>query len=93
MTRFGTWNFLPLTALATLVVYMAMVRFLRYRRKTAIEAPYVSGKRSLSEMTTEEAHNIISQLQGLEFPSAFGKARKIALLKVRARFLYLAVHF
>ncbi|KAF4462825.1 hypothetical protein FALBO_10353 [Fusarium albosuccineum] len=32
-------------------------------------------------MTTKEAHDIISQLQLLEFPYAFGKARKIALLK------------
>lgn len=94
MTGFETCgDLLPLTALAALVGYMAIVRFLRYRRKTAIEALFVSGKRSLSEMTTEDAHNIISQLQGLEFPYAFGKARKIALLKVRTRFLYLAVHF
>ncbi|PVH81288.1 hypothetical protein DL98DRAFT_490331 [Cadophora sp. DSE1049] len=35
-------------------------------------------------MTTEEAHRIMTQLQELEFPYAFHKARKIALLKAGA---------
>ncbi|KAJ9426002.1 hypothetical protein QL093DRAFT_2586368 [Fusarium oxysporum] len=62
------------------MLFMAF-RFLRYRRKIAIEANFTSGKRSLSGMTTKEAHDIIAQLQLLEFPYAFNKARKIALLK------------
>ncbi|KAF4980442.1 hypothetical protein FZEAL_3558 [Fusarium zealandicum] len=74
-------SYLPLAALLTLVSYMAVVRFLRYRRKAAIGASFRTSHRSLSEMTTKEAHDIISQLQLLEFPYAFGKARKIALLK------------
>jgi hypothetical protein len=69
-------------ALFTLVAYATIVRCLRYRRKAAIEAHFADGKRSLSDMTTKEAHEIIAQLQLLEFPYAFGKARKIALLKV-----------
>ncbi|KAH6949741.1 hypothetical protein BKA56DRAFT_638770 [Ilyonectria sp. MPI-CAGE-AT-0026] len=60
---------------------MAVVGLLRHRRKAAIEAPFTSGKKPLSSMTTKEAHSIIRQLQELEFPFAFGKARKIALLK------------
>lgn len=38
-------------------------------------------------MTTKEAHDIIAQLQLLEFPYAFNKARKIALLKVQHIFI------
>jgi hypothetical protein len=34
-------------------------------------------------MTTKEAYDIMTQLQELEFPYAFNKARVIALLKVR----------
>ncbi|KAJ5773723.1 hypothetical protein N7457_008619 [Penicillium paradoxum] len=58
-----------------------MVGLLRYRRKAKIEAPYGPGKKQLSEMTVKEAHEILTQLQELEFPSALAKARKIALLK------------
>ncbi|KAH6953559.1 hypothetical protein DER45DRAFT_528118 [Fusarium avenaceum] len=63
------------------VCYFALVQALRYRRKAEIEAPFVVGKRPLSSMTTKEAHDIVAQLQLLEFPYAFEKARKIALLK------------
>jgi hypothetical protein len=34
-------------------------------------------------MTVTEAHAIMAQLQELEFPYAFAKARRMALLKVR----------
>ncbi|KAK3938951.1 hypothetical protein QBC46DRAFT_155056 [Diplogelasinospora grovesii] len=61
--------------------YMILVRFLRYRRKASIEAPFKDGKRPLSSMTTEEAFRITTQLQELEFPYAFAKARQLALLK------------
>ncbi|KAF5024515.1 hypothetical protein F66182_3455 [Fusarium sp. NRRL 66182] len=74
-------GYIPFVALFALVAYMVTVRSQRYRRRAAIEASYANGKRSLSSMTTKEAHDIISQLQLLEFPYAFGKARKIALLK------------
>jgi hypothetical protein len=43
-------------------------------------------------MTTEEAHSIMTQLQQLEFPYAFNKARKIALLKVCLSSLLLPGH-
>ncbi|KAJ5209292.1 hypothetical protein N7449_003671 [Penicillium cf. viridicatum] len=46
-----------------------------------VVAPFAPGKKDLSEMTAKEAHAILSQLQELEFPHAFSKARKIALLK------------
>ncbi|RDW70529.1 uncharacterized protein DSM5745_08040 [Aspergillus mulundensis] len=67
--------------LAVLVSYIALVRALRHRRMANIEAPFINGKRPLSSMTVSEAHAIITQLQELEFPYAFGKARRMALLK------------
>lgn len=65
------------------ISYIALVGLLRYRRMAKIEGPFAPGKKDLSEMTVKEAHAILSQLQELEFPHAFSKARKIALLKVR----------
>lgn len=63
--------------------YIAMVRKFRYRRQASIEASFGSGKRDLSSMTVNEAYSILVELQELEFPYAFSKARKLALLKVR----------
>ncbi|KAK1148904.1 hypothetical protein N8T08_007576 [Aspergillus melleus] len=60
---------------------MALVKVLRYRRMAKIEAPFANGRRPLSSMTVNEAHAIMAQLQELEFPYAFAKARRIALLK------------
>ncbi|OLN83312.1 hypothetical protein CCHL11_03129 [Colletotrichum chlorophyti] len=68
-------------ALSCLSVYLICVRTLRYRRRDEIEAPFTTGDRPLSSMTVKEAYEIITKLQELEFPFAFGKARKIALLK------------
>ena len=74
----------PLLLLAAVLVcsYVVLVRAHRYRRMEAIREPFARGNRPLSSMTTLEAHQIIAQLQELEFPSAFAKARRIALLKV-----------
>ncbi|KAH6651574.1 hypothetical protein BKA67DRAFT_593451 [Truncatella angustata] len=58
---------------------MAVVRSLRNRRAQSIESGF--SQRPLSSMTTQEAFNIMQQLQELEFPSAMNKARRIALLK------------
>jgi hypothetical protein len=65
------------------ISYITLVGLLRYRRMAKIEAPFAPGKKDLSEMTVKEAHAILNQLQELEFPHAFAKARKMALLKVR----------
>jgi hypothetical protein len=65
-----------------LLAYMLLVRSLRYQRARKIQSPFGPGKRPLGSMTTEEAHDIMAQLQELEFPYAMNKARRIALLKV-----------
>ncbi|KAL3439765.1 hypothetical protein BJX65DRAFT_317597 [Aspergillus insuetus] len=64
-----------------LVGHIALVRVFRYRRMAKIQAPFANGRRPLSSMTVKEAHEIIAQLQELEFPWAFSKARRVALLK------------
>ncbi|KAL5050588.1 hypothetical protein BDW71DRAFT_194358 [Aspergillus fruticulosus] len=77
------WNnpSLTLAIVLGLTSYMALVKFLRYRRMAKIEAPFAHGRRPLSSMTVKEAHAILAQLQELEFPYAFAKARRMALLK------------
>jgi hypothetical protein len=77
------WSKYRLTIAITFISYITLVGLLRYRRMAKIEAPFAPGKKDLSEMTVKEAHDILNQLQELEFPHAFSKARKIALLKVR----------
>ncbi|KAL4883374.1 hypothetical protein BJY04DRAFT_206350 [Aspergillus karnatakaensis] len=73
---------LTLTLLTTaLIYYLTLVHHLRHRRMHRISSPFNKKNRSLSSMTTLEAHKIITQLQELEFPSAFNKARRMALLK------------
>ncbi|KAL4952185.1 hypothetical protein BDW69DRAFT_200898 [Aspergillus filifer] len=75
------WNNNTLAIIVVLACYMVLVRALRFRQKAEIEAPFVNGRRPLSSMTAKEAHEIITQLQELEFPRAFAKARRMALLK------------
>lgn len=70
--------------IVTSISYMVVVRRFRYRRRAKIESPFGPGKRDLSSMTIKEAYSIMTELQELEFPYAFSKARKIALLKVKS---------
>ncbi|KAF5246485.1 hypothetical protein FANTH_6857 [Fusarium anthophilum] len=68
------------TYILLFLMYLAAVKFLRFRRRDRILT--VLGKdRPLSSMTVPEAHSIMMQLQELEFPCAFMKARTISLLK------------
>ncbi|KAJ5188979.1 hypothetical protein N7491_005301 [Penicillium cf. griseofulvum] len=75
------WSKHRLTIAIVFISHIALVSLLRYRRMANIEAPFAPGKKDLSEMTVKEAHDILNQLQELEFPYAFAKARKLALLK------------
>ncbi|RYP11826.1 hypothetical protein DL767_011441 [Monosporascus sp. MG133] len=63
------------------VAYFGLVRSLRYKRANKIASAFTNGRRQLSSMTTQEAFDILTQLQSLEFPYAINKARSIALLK------------
>ena len=63
-----------------LFAYLYIVRRRRYARAHKISRAFES--RPLSSMTLKEAYAIIEELQTLEFPTAFDKARAYALLKV-----------
>ncbi|KAL3464530.1 hypothetical protein BJX64DRAFT_92313 [Aspergillus heterothallicus] len=78
------WNRWSFAIILALTSYIVLVRVLRYRRMAKIQAPFVAGQRPLSSMTVKEAHGIMAQLQELEFPRAFAKARRMALLKAGA---------
>ncbi|OBT48208.1 hypothetical protein VE00_00979 [Pseudogymnoascus sp. WSF 3629] len=72
----------PSSLVAIIVLaYLLLVRVLRYRRADKLKSEFGHGKRALSTMTSQEASNIMHQLQELEFPYSFARARKIALLK------------
>jgi hypothetical protein len=92
MFQLGDFRQPALPLLVSLILYVAVVQAYRHRRKNALAASFVKDGRPLSEMTTTEAYGIISNLQELEFPSAFNKARKIALLKVSASMQQAAWH-
>ncbi|KAF2015247.1 hypothetical protein BU24DRAFT_369172 [Aaosphaeria arxii CBS 175.79] len=62
-------------------LYLILVRCLRYRRANSIASPFTEGKRPMSSMTTQEASDIMTQLQSFEFPYSMNKARSVALLK------------
>ena len=66
---------------ALFLAYLLLVYHLRYQRSRQIKSMF-DNNRPLSTMSTKEAHAIMTQLQELEFPYAFNKARRIALLKV-----------
>lgn len=85
---FAVMEMHPPYVISTLIViwsslYLGLVRFMRHKRSEAISSSF--GKdRPLSTMTTAEAHRIMTNLQELEFPYAFKKARTVALLKVHS---------
>lgn len=66
---------------ASIALYLALARYLRYQRRDAIQARFTN--RPLSSMTIFEAHEIIRELRELEFPYTMHTAMKISLLKVR----------
>ncbi|RYP93702.1 hypothetical protein DL770_000233 [Monosporascus sp. CRB-9-2] len=63
------------------VAYFGLVRSLRYTRAHKIASAFTNRRRQLSSMTTQEAFDIMRQLQSLEFPYSMNKARSVALLK------------
>ena len=64
------------------MVYLILVRMLRFRRVESMTHEFGPDKRPLSSMTSSEALEIMVKLQTLEFPFSMNKARSVALLKV-----------
>ncbi|OHE98299.1 hypothetical protein CORC01_06295 [Colletotrichum orchidophilum] len=69
------------TLIIAFISCMVAVKRLLYRRKIRIESLFIKGGRELSSVTVKESHDIITQLQQLEFSYAFCRARRLALLK------------
>ena len=67
--------------LAALVLYLALVRGLRYRRSNAVLRRFPT-RASYAGMTLDEAFEIQSRLAVLEFPTIFSVSVFFALFKV-----------
>ena len=63
-----------------LITYPLLVRFLRYRRASAIARPFPT-RASLASMTPAQATEIQRNLSELEFPFLFDKAIQFALFR------------
>ena len=84
LTRMRNFAPMHIVFVCAAVAYLALVRWVRYKRTDRTAFPFTNGNRPLSSMTTQEAFEIMTQLQSLEFPYAMNKARSVALLKVTA---------
>ena len=75
-----SWTACLLTAL---LVYLLLVRVVRYGRARRLERKYAPlGRGSFRDMSAEDAHNILKTLAELEFPTLYGVAMVVALFRV-----------
>ena len=65
------------------LVYLLVVRILRYRRARSLERKYApEGRKSFRNMTVNDAQAILKTLAELEFPSLYGFSMVVALFRV-----------
>ena len=65
-----------------IVLYLVLVRILRYRRARSIPKRYgLTTRLSYAGMTTDDAQAILKDLMELEFPKIFGFSIIFALLR------------
>jgi hypothetical protein len=70
-------------AVAILAGYLVLTNTLRYRRMLNLQRKYnYPTRKSLAEMTDEQAFEIQKQIGQLEFPFIFMKALQFALFRV-----------
>ena len=67
---------------AALLSYLLVVKYLRFRRRNALQLHFPN-RQTLSRMTNVEAQKIVNQLTELEFPFVFLTSLQFALFKVR----------
>lgn len=68
-----------------LLVYILLVRSLRYRRARSLERKFSpAGRASFCRMTTNDAQAILKDLAELEFPKLFAVSLVFALFKARS---------
>lgn len=67
---------------SAILVYVFVVRILRYRRSESLRAKFTAGERRFSDMTAEDAQSILKTLAELEFPKLYGLSMVVALFRV-----------
>ena len=74
------WGYILVTGL---LLWLFLVRILRYRRAQTITRLYApAGRESLRYMTAEDAQSILKTLAELEFPSLYGLSMVVAIFRV-----------
>lgn len=84
----SNWEVSRTAVVVAVTFYVLLVRGLRYVRMAKIQRPFAQDGRPLASMTVSESHKINEELQQLEFPRAFAKARRMAQLKASTPLLY-----
>ena len=65
-----------------ILVYVFVVRILRYQRSESLRARFTAGGKKFSDMTAEDAQSILKTLAELEFPKLYGLSMVVALFRV-----------
>ena len=66
-----------------ILVYLLLVRVLRFQRAKSLEKRYAPcGRESFRRMTADDAQAILKTLAELEFPSLYGFSMVVALFRV-----------
>ena len=72
-----------LLVISSVLVYLLIVRALRYGRARSLEKRYApAGRRDFPNMTANDAQAILKTLAELEFPSLYGFSMLVALFRV-----------
>ena len=71
-----------LILVSSILVYVFIVRILRYKRSEGLGARFTAGGKKFSDMTAEDAQSILKTLAELEFPKLYGLSMVVALFRV-----------
>lgn len=71
-----------LILVSSILVYVFIVRILRYNRSEGLRARFTAGGKKFSDMTAEDAQSILKTLAELEFPKLYGLSMVVALFRV-----------
>ena len=67
---------------SAILIYVFVVRMLRYQRSQSLQARFTAGGKKFSDMTAEDAQSILKMLAELEFPKLYGLSMVVALFRV-----------
>ena len=71
-----------LILVSSILVYVFIVRILRYKRSEDLRVRFTAGGKKFSDMTAEDAQSILKTLAELEFPKLYGLSMVVALFRV-----------